>query len=358
MGYEIRGGRFEGRSLVVGGGEVFDRIDGGAEFQDCELKIVPTPRQRMNFEAQFSDCDVRATKPLSDGRFDDTRFERCRFKGQYKGCEFGPKFSGSKGSVRDCDFSEARLILSQFFDCSIDSQTWPDWPHIHLIFSEDLSWTEKLQDGDLPHVLSILLRLPRSTEVTQRSVVSIHLPSIGVDPEAAWPLLQDIPEIWFPSKANKPRQTAGLVTEAMTVARANAERREVSVRRLAIFHALHRAWIRSVHRLSFDLIELVVDCSFLKDRVSDAPGVLRVRLLEGTVHLRSSDDVREVDGALDRFMVMGAAEEDNLVVLKPHRKERGQILLSFRSSALVDEQGHPMEETAFLDVVRRYYGYD
>jgi hypothetical protein len=355
-GYEIRGGSYEGRILTIGSGDIVDSIIGGATFRDCELRILSATRQSLNFDATFIDCDVRTSKPLTHKQMARTSFIRCRFSGHLSGCEFGPKFRDSPGRVERCDFSGARLLVSEFFDCDFESLSWPDWPHIHLLYGEDLSWTEQLPDDSLPQELLGLIRLPRHESVTPRSVLSAYLPAKGLDIEKVWAMIQDLPQVWFPSKSEKTRATPLQVEQALGENRKALARTKRTRERTVLLGNLHRSWLKSVRRVSDDAVDLLFDCSFLRERVPHAPERVRVRLHQGLAHHRLEGQVLELDGDLDRFMLMGVAEEEEHVVLKPHRKERGQVVLSFESLKLFDDQGDPIPQDTFLKAVAQYYG--
>lgn len=354
-GYEIRGGTFENRIVTIGAGDVVDIITDGAVFRDCELKVQSATRQSLDFLATFVDCEIRTSKPLRNRQMERPTFVGCTFTGQYFGCEFGPKFLGSVGRVDGCDFSGARLSLTEIFDCELESMRLPDWPHIYLLYGEDLGWTTQLPDGSLPHRLLSLIRLPRHESVTPRSILSVHLPSFDCDPEALWPLIQDIPQIWFPSKLARPRAVVAPVEKALADSQESLAKRQRTFERTAIFGNLHRAWLKSATRTSNTDLDLLFDCSFLREKVPEAPEEIRIRLHQGSAVRRLESTLTVVEGELDRFMLMGVGEEGGDVILKPHRKERGQVILSFDSLSVLGEQGQPEAQELFLKVVNRYY---
>ncbi len=355
-GYTIRGGSFEGRILTIGSGDIVDSISGGAIFRDCEIRVLSATRQSLNFDATFIDCDIRLSKPLSNRQMARPKFVSCRFTGQFSGCEFGPKFGDSAGRVENCDFSGARLAVTEFFDCGIESVRWPDWPHIHILYGEDLSWTKELSDESLPRKLLSLIRLPRNESVTPRSVLSIHLPSEDYDVESVWALVQDIPQVWFPTKCQKARAAPEQVEQALAANRKALAQLARTHERTTLLGNLHRSWLKSARRVSESDVELVFDCSHLRQRVSTAPERIHVLLHSGSARHRLETTTHEINGELDRFMLMGVVEEGKDVVLKPHRKERGQVVLSFESYSPFDEQHQLIAQDVLLNAVREYYG--
>lgn len=354
-GYEIRGGSFEGRVLTIGAGDIVDSISGGAVFRDCELRVLPAKRQSLDFHATFIDCDIRVSKPLHNRQMAHTSFINCRFSGQFSGCEFGPKFPDSPGRLENCDFSGTRLAVTEFFNCAIESLRLPDWPHIHLLYEEDLSWTTLLSDESLPSELLSLIRLPRHKSVTPRSIQSIYLPD-DFDVELVWALIQDMPQIWFPSKNQRVRATPEQVDQALAANRKVLAKFIRTRERTLLLGNLHRSWLKSARRVSDNDIDLVFDCSFLGQRVGSAPKQIRVRLRHASARHRIENTILEINGELDRFMLMGVVEEGNDVVLKPHRKERGQVVLSFESYTLFDDQDQLLSQEGFLNLVSQYYG--
>ena len=102
-------------------------------------------------------------------------------------------------------------------------------------------------------------------------------------------------------------------------------------------------------------VEPACDCPFLRERVPGAPELVHIRLHRGSAHHRFENSIREIDGELDRFMLMGVGEEDDKVVLKPHRKERGQVILSFETYSVHDEENKAVTEEVILNAVRQYY---
>jgi hypothetical protein len=105
-------------------------------------------------------------------------------------------------------------------------------------------------------------------------------------------------------------------------------------------------------------IEIRFDCSFLQKRVLEAPSEVRVLLNKGAIVLRTESGTHAVSGEVEKFMVMGASLEGTEVVLKPHRKERGQIRLTFDSYSVHDTSGAPLAQQTLLKAINRYLGSD
>jgi hypothetical protein len=78
---------------------------------------------------------ISAKKPQSDHQFFTTTFERCKFKGEFPGCEFGFRIDlhgKTRGTISGCDFREAILDLVSFNNCDLKSLSLPLWPHFTI----------------------------------------------------------------------------------------------------------------------------------------------------------------------------------------------------------------------------------
>jgi len=353
-GYRIRGGEFISKTLTVGMGDVVDSIQGGAVFKNCELRIAKTARQSMNFQATFIDTEVRPKQALRNKQMTDTVFVNCQFFGQYIGCEFGKKLEEDVGRIDNCDFSAARLHLTALYGCGLEQLHLPAWPHIFLVSDNVARWHEQFESIQLPPNLVALGNLPRSDRVSQQSILAVHLPSFHIDHEKLWPLVQDMSHVWFPGKGQRTREVASAVSAA---AGANSEATaalERSRERSRIFHLLHRSWLEGVARGAPSFVDLIFDTSFLQQRVPEAPAEVKVRLHDGNAFHRHDTELHELTSSIDRFMVMGVAAEGDDVVLKPHRRERGQVKLTFSSYSVLSASDVPIEYAELLTFVERY----
>jgi hypothetical protein len=321
----------------------------------------------FNFDATCVDCDFHLPKRVANRYMDRPALDTCRFHGHFVGFDFGAKFlekdilGPSKGSLRNCDFSNARLHLCAFYETSLANHSWPDWPHVFLNYTEGAAWAHNLADTPVSERFKIVLRLqkddlPEDAKVRSRCIVSAYLPDLGEDPEEVWPLIQDVPQVWFPGKESKLRAPPEKVLAVLESNSETAEKLTRNRNRLAPFSLMHRCWLlecRSVE--SPPGIELVFDSSYLLARVPDAPGKVRMVLEEGAASLRKATGIEPVEGPVEKYMVMGAVLEGEVAVLKPHRKERGQVIVDFAACEMFDEIGNPLEESRLSDCVQRYW---
>lgn len=365
-GYQIRGGNFERKVLALGATNAMDIIAGGARFTDCEFRMKRVTGTDFNFDATCVNCDFHLPRRVANRHMDRPVLDGCRFHGHFAGFDFGPKFlSGdimgpSKGSLRNCDFSNARLHLCAFYETALAAHSWPGWPHIFLDYSEGAAWAHTLAGTPLSERLKIVLRLQTDDmpEEAVRSlrILSVYLPELGEDPEAVWPLIQDVQQIWFPGKESKAR--AG-TEQILAVQRKNAntaEKWKQNQDRLCPFNLMHRCWLQECRSVDSPRgIELVFDSSYLLTRVPDAPRKVRLLLKEGVASLRRATGIEAMQGPVEKYMVMGAVLEGDVVILKPHRKERGQVVVNFATCEMFDENGEPLEDSRLLNYVQRYW---
>lgn len=366
QGYEIRGGSFDLKVLTLGATDFADVIVGGAKFTDCEFRMKRVTKTDFNFDATCTNCDFHLPKRVANRYMDRPVLESCRFHGHFVGFDFGPKFldkyllGPSPGSLRSCDFSDARLHLCAFYGTSLAAHTWPDWPHIYLDYTEGATWTHKLTVSHVPERLKIIFGLhsdgaAKETRVRSECIVSVYLPDLEVDPEALWPLIQDVPQVWFPGKAEKPLATPEQVA---AVERTNEEAaRELASKRdrLAPFNLAYRCWLLECRNAGDAGLELVFDSSYLQKRVPEAPGKVRLFLEEGRAFLRKPGGSEALSGAVEKFMVTAAVLEGDAVILKPHRKDRGQVVIDFATCAARDENERPLEISRLREYVNHYW---
>ncbi|WP_156370808.1 MULTISPECIES: hypothetical protein [unclassified Acidovorax] len=365
-GYEIRGGTFDGRILMLGATDVSDTIVGGVTFTNCEFRMKRVAKTDFNFDATCLNCDFHLPKRVSNRYMDRPKLDGCRFHGHYVGFDFGPKFrvgiiGPSPGNLRNCDFSSARLHLCAFYGTSLSDHKWPGWPHVFLDYSNGASWAHLLASSPIPDRLKIILQLrpeliSEDSSVNSECIVSVYLPEIGIDPEALWPLIQDTPEIWFPEKDKKSKVDAHAVRSAQQKNADVADKLAWERNRLVPFNLLTRCWLTEVRPTSDgDSIELVFNTTYLQSRVPDAPPEVRLVLEHADVALRTPTETKKLVGMVEKYMPMSALLEEEAVVLKPHRKERGQVILNFDSCVAFEQTGISLDIEKLGDYVNRYW---
>ena len=86
-------------------------------------------------ECVFRDCVIHATTAQGNLDFDTTIFERCKFTGEFPGCDFGARSTPNgktRGTIKDCDLREAILDIVGFSNCDLSTLKLPRWPHFTI----------------------------------------------------------------------------------------------------------------------------------------------------------------------------------------------------------------------------------
>lgn len=132
-----------GETIAIGDSNrvtVLDKFD----FQSCTISINCSARELVVNNCTFQDCLIGAKKAQADHQFFTSTFERCKFVGDFWGCEFGFRnalHGKTRGTIADSDLSEARLDLVSFNNCDVGTLKLPHWPHFTIL---DPSATAKL----------------------------------------------------------------------------------------------------------------------------------------------------------------------------------------------------------------------
>ena len=107
---------------------VLNRIN----FQHCTVSINCSAQGLVIKDCTFEDCLIGAKKAQSDQQFFTSTFERCKFVGEFWGCEFGFRnnlHGKTRGTILDCDFAQAMLDWVSFNNCDLNTLKLPRWPH-------------------------------------------------------------------------------------------------------------------------------------------------------------------------------------------------------------------------------------
>jgi hypothetical protein len=104
-------------------------------FLECNISINCSAPGLVVDQCIFQDCTIGAKKAQSDHQFFTSTFERCKFTGEFFGCEFGFRndvHGRIRGAIVDCDLTEATLDLVSFNNCQLDTLKLPRWPHFTI----------------------------------------------------------------------------------------------------------------------------------------------------------------------------------------------------------------------------------
>lgn len=98
-------------------------------LRGCTLVLGMAARNLVIPQACFIDCTFIIKKQLTNFRWDTAYLQGCQFKGRFTGNDFGEwPSSPGQGSIKDCDFSEARLDMTRFLGCDVTTLRFPRWP--------------------------------------------------------------------------------------------------------------------------------------------------------------------------------------------------------------------------------------
>ncbi|PTT17751.1 hypothetical protein DBR12_17345 [Acidovorax sp. HMWF029] len=82
---------------------------------------------------------------------------------------------------------------------------------------------------------------------------------------------------------------------------------------------------------------------------------MRLVLEQADASLRTATATKKLTGMVEKYMPMSAFLEEKAVVLKPHRKERGQVILNFDSCKAFETVGMSLDIAKLRDYVTRYW---
>ena len=98
-------------------------------LRKCTVVLRVPARALVIARTRFIDCTIEAKRQLTNFRWEGAHLRGCRFKGRFNGNDFGSgPDSPAKGSIEDCDFSEAHLDATRFLNCDIRTLRFPPWP--------------------------------------------------------------------------------------------------------------------------------------------------------------------------------------------------------------------------------------
>jgi len=98
--------------------------------------VLKVPARRLHIlGVRFIDCTIEVKQELKNHQeWICASLEGCRFKGRFSGCDFGhwPEYLDEPayqlGSIKDCDFSEARLDGCRIMGSDPSTLRFPKWP--------------------------------------------------------------------------------------------------------------------------------------------------------------------------------------------------------------------------------------
>jgi hypothetical protein len=151
-------------------------------------------------QARFIDCIFIFKKELKNFRWDKAHLKGCRFKGRFTGNDFGEWFSEpGRGSIENCDFTEAQLDETRFLACDARTLRLPPWP-CFTIFDPVPRWRELSSlpwPGDIgPVVMEACAKDPPSTAALTLSALGLAKQH-RTTPEAIKAVLEKLDGVYY-----------------------------------------------------------------------------------------------------------------------------------------------------------------
>jgi hypothetical protein len=154
-------------------------------LRDCTLVTRVSGRNLLIRSAsRFIDCTFEVKQQLSNYQeWICASFKGCRFKGRFKGNDFGhwPEYGSQAeyqfGSLESCDFSEAWLDACRFHGCDVRTLRLPRWPF--FTFVEPLRHATALRCGKWPEWFNDVIVQELHTHPPSTVALTYHAPSVA-----------------------------------------------------------------------------------------------------------------------------------------------------------------------------------
>ena len=131
--HDIRGMAIRGSIIEIGKGQYQDFISESV-LEDCEIRIFCGASNVNIFRTTLINCEIRPKKEMKNLRLTDVNIDGCIFHGRYTGLRLGSEDPERNVSIRNCDFTLAKLRGTDFLPgVDIESMRLPTWPHITVI---------------------------------------------------------------------------------------------------------------------------------------------------------------------------------------------------------------------------------
>ncbi len=169
-------------------------------LRNCTLVFKVPARALVVAHTRFIDCTLDAKRELKNFRWEYAHLKGCRFKGRFTGNDFGSwPDHPEKGSMEDCDFSDARLDACRFLGCDVRGLRFPSWPCFTL-FEPTRRWRELSLlpwPGDIGAIeIKLCQEGPPSTVAVTFSAPELAKRR-GTTPEAIRAVLEKLEGVYF-----------------------------------------------------------------------------------------------------------------------------------------------------------------
>lgn len=146
----ISGRNLKNESLIIDGERLVSIVD--CQLEKCNIAIDSLDGADGLLDCGLDDCTITINNKRKRSVFLGSDFTGCSFKGVVRNGDFGrsradhPVFEkfNRRGSVVDCDFTQAMLEMCRFFEVDLNRQKFPPWPQFVVPHERELL-AEKLQ---------------------------------------------------------------------------------------------------------------------------------------------------------------------------------------------------------------------
>jgi hypothetical protein len=147
----------------------------------CTVVLGVGARSLCLSSSRLIDCTIQVKRQLTGKPWTLVVLKGCRFKGRFYGCDFGP-WQGytdgwEKGTVEDCDFSEAQLDACRFHGCDPRSLRLPRWPCFTIV--DPIGRAAELNRLRWPGAFGSVVIEELATNPRSTSALSYHAPSVA-----------------------------------------------------------------------------------------------------------------------------------------------------------------------------------
>ena len=139
---KLRDQTIDGENLLI---DSVTFLGPSLKLSNCNLTFTTSAGNITIIDSVFLDCFIEVKRKFSN--FQDwcnADIQRCIFKGQFSGNDFG-RWQGQSsnnifvaGSIGHCDFSRASMEASRLMSCDMATIKLPSWPCVTTV-KEDFS---------------------------------------------------------------------------------------------------------------------------------------------------------------------------------------------------------------------------
>jgi hypothetical protein len=153
-------------------------------LRNCTV-VLKVPARRLHIHGvRFIDCAFEVKQELTNHQdWITASIEGCRFKGRFSGCDFGhwPEYGSEPayelGSIKDCDFTEARLDACRFMGCDPSTLRFPRWPCFTIL--EPVRRAPELRRVQWPGSFGTVIVDSLHEDPSCTAALTYHAPSVA-----------------------------------------------------------------------------------------------------------------------------------------------------------------------------------